>query len=59
MAKKTTKKRKLSGNALKQKAYALLKKGSAKLVRRRGKSYNTRYKCKKSKGVYIYVLKDR
>lgn len=53
------KRKKLSGNALKQKAYALLKKGSAKLVRRRGKSYNTRYSKKARKGVYIYVLKDR
>lgn len=62
---KSTKKRKLSGNALKQKAYALIKKGAAKLVaaKGRGKSKNTRYSKSKSAkrrvGVYVYELKAR
>lgn len=64
-AKKSTKKRKLAGNALKQKAYALIKKGAAKLVaaKGRGKSVNTRYSKSKSHkeaiGVYVYELKKR
>lgn len=61
MAKSTKKRKKLSGNALKQKAYALIKKGAAKLVaaKGRGKSKNTRYAGKKRVGVYIYKLKTR
>lgn len=64
-AKKSTKKRKLAGNALKQKAYSLIKKGEAKLVKAkgRGKSKNTRYSKSKSRkepvGVYVYELKAR
>lgn len=64
MAKKSTK-RKLSGNALKQKAYSLIKKGAARLVANKGhgKSVNTRYDKEKSRkkpvGVYVYVLKSR
>lgn len=65
MAKSTKKRKKLSGNALKQKAYALLKNGTAKLVYAKGKgrSINTRYSKEKSrkmpKYVYVYELKPR
>ena len=52
-------KRKVAGNALKQTAYALLKKGAVKLVKRRGKPKNTRYVGKISVGVYKYALKTR
>lgn len=65
MAKSTKKRKKISGNALKQKAYALIKNGAAKLVatKGRGKSKNTRYSKSKSRkepvGVYVYELKPR
>ena len=59
MAKRKTRKRKLSGNALKQTAYSRLKSGLMKLVRRRGKNVNTRYAGRVSKGVYTYKLKAR
>ena len=59
MAKRKTRKRKLSGNALKQTAYARLKSGLMKLVRKRGKNVNTRYAGRVSKGVYTYKLKAR
>ena len=59
MAKRKTRKRKLSGNALKQTAYSKLKSGLMKLVRKRGKNVNTRYAGRVSKGVYTYKLKGR
>ena len=59
MAKRKTRKRKLSGNALKQTAYARIKSGSMKLVKKRGKNINTRYEKPVRKGVYIYRLKPR